>query len=71
MTLTMGTPVFAEGTADSSNTVTTVAEAPVVTPTPAQENKPPKTGFYKKAGKTYYYKEWKTCKKQIWLQNQK
>ena len=37
MTLTMGTPVFAEGTADSSNTVTTVVEAPVVTPTPAQE----------------------------------
>ena len=35
MTLTMGTPVFAEGTADSSNTVTTVVEAPVVTPTPA------------------------------------
>ena len=40
MTLTMGTPVFAEGTADSSNTVTTVVETPVVTPTPAQENKP-------------------------------
>ena len=41
MTLTMGTPVFAEGTADSSTTVTTVVEAPVVTPTPAQENQPP------------------------------
>lgn len=62
MTLTMGTPVFAEGTADSSNTVTTVVEAPVVTPTPAQENKPPKTGFYKKAGKTYYYKNGKLIK---------
>ena len=62
MTLTMGAPVFAEGTADSSNTVTTVVEAPVVTPTPAQENKPPKTGFYKKAGKTYYYKNGKLVK---------
>ena len=62
MTLTMGTPVFAEGTADSSTTVTTVVEAPVVTPTPAQENKPPKTGFYKKAGKTYYYKNGKLVK---------
>lgn len=37
MTLTMGTPVFAEGTADSSTTVTTVVEAPVVTPTPARK----------------------------------
>ena len=45
MTLTMGTPVFAEETADSSNTVTPVVETPVVTPTPAQENKPPKTGI--------------------------
>lgn len=56
MTLTMGTPVFAEGTADSSNTVTTVVEAPVVTPTPAQENKTTENRFLQKAGKTYYYK---------------
>ena len=69
MTLTMGTPVFAEGTADSSNTVTTVAEAPVVTPTPAQENKPPKTGFYKKAGKTYYYKNGKLVKNKYGYKN--
>ena len=60
MTLTMGTPVFAEETvADTSNRVTTVVENLAVTPTPEPENNPPKTGFYKNGGKTYYYKNGK------------
>lgn len=63
MTLTMGTPVFAEETvADTSNRVTTVVENLAVTPTPEPENNPPKTGFYKNGGKTYYYKNGKLVK---------
>ena len=63
MTLTMGTPVFAEETvADTSNRVTTVVENLAVTPTPEPENNPPKTGSYKNGGKTYYYKNGKLVK---------
>lgn len=59
MTLTMGTPVFAEETvADTSNRVTTVVENLAVTPTPEPENNPPKTGFYKKRRQNLLLQKW-------------
>ena len=57
MTLTMGTPVFAAETVG-----TPVKVEQTVTPTPAPQTKIPKTGFYKKGGKSYYNKNGKLVK---------
>lgn len=61
MTLSMGTPVFAEDAAVPAQTENTSAvvtpapeEQPTVTATPAEEVKIPRTGLYTKDGETYY-----------------
>lgn len=59
MTLTMGTPVFAE---ETTATPAQTTEAVTPTPTPADETKPPKNGLYEKDGKTYIYKNSKLVK---------
>lgn len=59
MTLTMGTPVFAE---ETTTTPAQTTEAVTPTPTPAAETKPPKNGLYEKDGKTYIYKNSKLVK---------
>ena len=51
MTLTMVTPVFAEGETNITPAQTTEVVTP--TPTPAQ---PPKNGLFVNEGKTYCYK---------------
>ena len=53
MTLTMVTPVFAEGETNITPAQTTEVVTP--TPTPAQ---PPKNGLFVNEGKTYCYKSW-------------
>ncbi len=57
MTLTMVTPVFAEGETNITPAQTTEVVTP--TPTPAQ---PPKNGLFVNEGKTYCYKNGKLVK---------
>ena len=63
MTLTMVTPVFAEGEANTIPVQTTEesVSTPTVTPTPVPA-KPPKNGLFVNDGKTYCYKNGKLVK---------
>lgn len=66
MTLTMVTPVFAEGETNITPAQTTEVVTP--TPTPAQ---PPKNGLFVNEGKTYCYKNGKLVKKNMVIKSKR